>query len=146
MNLIWRESTWWLLCSGVRKVPRTLITLVGKPMRPRWGNHYDVAHLQAKTVPMNMILSESDRLLQSSSIRKISGALITPMAMPMWPLWANDHGIAHLQAKTVPRKLIWNEETQWLLSYGVCKVWTGWMDKQTDELMDETDEWLETTP
>ena len=35
----------------VIKIPRVLIT----PTMPRWANDHDVVHLQAKTVPMNLI-------------------------------------------------------------------------------------------
>ena len=35
---------------------------------------------------------------------------------------ANKHDVAHLQAKTVPMNLIWNESAQWLLSNGIQKL------------------------
>ena len=47
-------------------------------------------HLQTKTIPMNLIWCESALWLQSSSIRKIPGILITPMDMPMCARWEND--------------------------------------------------------
>ena len=34
--------------------------------------------------------------------------------MPIMPPWANDHDAAHLQAKTVPMKLIGSKSAQWL--------------------------------
>ena len=55
---------------------------------------------------------------------EIPGAFIAPMGMPIWPQWANDHDIAHLEAETIPTNLIWSESAEWLLSYGP--------DKQTD--------------
>ena len=52
--------------------------------------------------------------------------------MPMWPQWANDHDIAHLEAETVPVNLIWRAFAQWLLSY-VPEEWTdGQTDRRTD--------------
>ena len=44
-----------------------------------------------------------------------------PWARPIMPPWANNHDVAHLQAKTVPKNLIWSESAQWLLSSGVHK-------------------------
>ena len=38
MNLIWNESAWWFLSSGIHKVPRALITPMCTPMWPRWAN------------------------------------------------------------------------------------------------------------
>ena len=35
--------------------------------------------------------------------------------------WANNHGIAYLQSKTVRKYLIWCESAQWLLISGVRK-------------------------
>ena len=43
--------------------------------------------------------------------------------------WANDHDVAHLQAKTIPMNLIWSESAQWLWSYSIRKVRT---DGRTD--------------
>ena len=40
----------------------------------------------------------------------------------MWSQWANGHGIAHVQAKTIPMDLIWTESVQWLLINGVHRV------------------------
>ena len=82
----------------MNKIPIAHIT----PMRPWWANDQDVARLQTKTVPKNLIWSESAQWLRSYSVRKISGALITPMGVPIMPPWANHHYVAHLQAMTVP--------------------------------------------
>ena len=68
------------------------------PLCPYGQNHHAVAYLQAKTVPMNLIWSESAQWLWSFSVRKIPGAFIMPMGMPIMPPWANDHDNAHLQA------------------------------------------------
>ena len=76
-NLILGESAQWLLSFGVRKIPGALII----PMMPmgmpiiyiyieRETNDQDVAHLQAKTVPMNLIWSESAQWLLSHGVRK----------------------------------------------------------------------------
>ena len=35
--------------------------------------------------------------------------------------WANDHDIAHLQAKKTDES-IWSKSAQWLLSYSICKA------------------------
>ena len=69
--------------------------------------------------------------LLSSTILKIPGALIMPMGMPIMPVWANDQDTEHLQAKMVPKNLIWKESALWLLSYGIRKVWAGRMDGRT---------------
>ena len=47
--------------------------------------------------------------LLSSGVRKVPGAVITAMDMPIWARWANDHDVAHLQAVTVQMNLIWSE-------------------------------------
>ena len=44
------------------------------------------------------------------------------MGMPMWPKWANDHGVAHLEAETISMNLIWSES-------GRTARWT---DRQMD--------------
>ena len=44
------------------------------------------------------------------------------MGTPIMPPWTNNHGVAHLQARTVPKNLIWSESAQWLLSSGVRKI------------------------
>ena len=108
MNLIWSESAWWLLSYGICKIPGALIMPIGMPIMPIWVNNQDVAHLKAKKVPMNLIWSELVQWLLTSSIRKIPGAFIMPMAMPIMPPWANNKDFAHLQAKTVPKNLIWS--------------------------------------
>ena len=79
-------------------------------------------HTQAKTVPMNLIWSESALWLWRSSVRKIPGALIMAMGMPIMLPWTNDHDVAHLQAKTVQMNSIQNKSAQWLRGYGVCKI------------------------
>ena len=38
---------------------------------------------------------------------------------PWGPWFANDHVVACLQNKTVPKNLIWNESSQWLLNSGI---------------------------
>ena len=101
---------------------------------PCWANDHDIVHLQAKKFLMNFVWSESIQWLLSSSIWKISEALIMPMSKPMWSQWANDHDFEHLQAKTVPMNLIWSESDQQLLSYRVCKVRARWTDEQMDRL------------
>ena len=49
----------------------------------------------------------------SFGVRKIPGAL-SPMGTSITLPWANDRGVAHLQAKTV-------ESAYWLLGYGIGK-------------------------
>ena len=95
---------------------------MGMPIMPEWAIDHDVAQLQAKTVQMNLIWSESDQWLLSYGIRKIQRALIMPMGMPIMPEWTNDHHVAQLEAKTIQINLIWSEWDQWLLSYGVHKI------------------------
>ena len=86
MNLIWSESTHWLLSSGVHKIPEVLITPMGTPIMPPCANCHDVAHLQAKAFPMNFIWSELAHWLPRSGIHKIPGAHITHNArMGIWP-------------------------------------------------------------
>ena len=97
------------------------------PMWPRWANDHDVAHLQAKTVPMNFIWSELAQWMLRSGVRKVFRALITPVGIANWLHCVHD--TSHVQAKTVPMNLIWSESAQWLLSYSVCKVWAGQTDR-----------------
>ena len=111
-------SALWLLSSDMRKISGTLITPMATPIWPWWANDNDVAHLEAKTVPMNLTWSESAQWLLRSSVRKAPGVFITPV----WLWWANDHDVAHLQIKTVPMNFIWSESAQWLPSSSVPKV------------------------
>ena len=60
--------------------------------------------------------------LLNFSVRKIPGALVMPMGMPMLARWTYDHDGAHLQTKTMPMNIIWRESDQWLLRSGVCKI------------------------
>ena len=53
------------------------------------------------TAPVNLIWSESTQWLRSSDVRKIQGAIITPMGTPIMPPWAKDHDVAHVQAKAI---------------------------------------------
>ena len=53
------------------------------PIRLSWANDHDVAHVQAKAIPMNLIWDKSAQWLQSSDIRKIPGVFITPMGTPI---------------------------------------------------------------
>ena len=99
---------------------------------PPWANDHATAYLQAKTVPMNLIWSELAQWLWSFGIRKIPGALITPMGMHIMPPWANDHTVAYLQPKGVPINFIWNKSAQWLLSYGILKFWPDALDRLRD--------------
>ena len=48
--------------------------------------------------------------------------LSRPWARPLYPSWANDHDVAHLHAKTVPKNLIWSASAKWLLSSSVRKI------------------------
>ena len=138
-NLIWSESAQWLLSSGICKIPRTFTMPIDMLIMPPWVNGHDVAHLQAKTIPMNLTWSKTAPLVLRSGVNKISGAFIMPMGMPIMPTLANDHGIAHQQAKTVPMNLIWSELAQWLPSNSIHKSFgwrNGWTDGRTDGWMD----------
>ena len=53
------ESSQWLLSSDIFKIPETLITPMNMPIMPPWANDQDIAHPQAKMVPINLIWSES---------------------------------------------------------------------------------------
>ena len=120
MNLFWSESAHWLLDYGIRRIPGALSRPWVCLLWPYGQITTDLALLQAKTVPMNLIWSESAQWWWSSVVRKISGVLITPMGMPIMPTSANDYAVAHLQAKTVPMNLICSESAQWLWGSGVC--------------------------
>ena len=89
-------------------------------MWPQWAN--DHAHLQTKTVPMNLIRSNSARWLLSSIVHRIPRAIITLMGKPMWAWWANDHNGEYLQTKTTPMNLFWGETVRFLLSSGVHTI------------------------
>ena len=120
-NLIWSESAQWLLSSDIRKISGALITPMDTPIMPPWAHDHAVAYLQAKTVPMNLIWSESAQWLLSSGVQDSRSPYHVP-GMAIMPPWANDHGVAHLQACTVPMNLIWSESAHWLLSYGIRKI------------------------
>ena len=49
------------------------------------GNDHDATHLQTKAVPLNLIWNESSLLLLSSSVRKVSRVIITPLSTPIGP-------------------------------------------------------------
>ena len=65
--------------------------------------------------------------------RQFRGALVTFVGALIWAWWANYHGVARLQDKTVPAHLSWSESSKWWLSHGVRKVWPGWTNGMTDE-------------
>ena len=130
MNLIWSESSQWLLSSSVPKIPKALITPIGTPIWPPWANDYNIAHLQAKAVQMHLIWSESSQWLPSSGIRQIPRVLITPTGTPIWLPRANDHDDANLQAKTIQINLISSGLVQQLWSYSIHKVGDRWTDGQ----------------
>ena len=88
---------------------RGLYHAQGMPIMPPWANNYNVAHLQAKTVPIHLIWNESALWLLSSGVRKNPRALIMPMDMPIMPVWANDQYAEHIQTNTFPSNLIWSE-------------------------------------
>ena len=83
VNLIWSESTQWLLGSNIRKILGTLITPMATPMWPQWVNDHDDAHLKAKMVPLHLIWSEYAQWLVSSSIHKVTRMLIMPLGTHM---------------------------------------------------------------
>ena len=130
MNLIWSESSQWLLSSSVPKIPKAFITPIGTPIWPPWANDYNIAHLQAKAVQMHLIWSESSQWLPSSGVRQIPRVLITPTGTPIWLPRANDHDDANLQAKTVQINLISSGLVQQLWSYSIHKVGDRWTDGQ----------------
>ena len=89
--------------SSVRKILGALFKPIDTPVMAPWTNEHDVAHLQPNTVPMNLIWSESAQCLQRSGVRKIPGALITPMGTPITPPWQKNCDVAYQQAKTVEK-------------------------------------------
>ena len=95
----------------MNKISRVLIT----PMRPRWANDQDAAHLQTKTVPKNLIWSESAQWLQSSSVCKIPGALIMPMGTPNMP----PRQITMMMHIYRPRQF----QLTWFWVNGPCECW-----------------------
>ena len=120
--LFWSERIQWLLSSDIHKISGARITPMVMPIMPPWVKDHDVAHVQAKTIPINLIWSELVSWMPSSSGHKIPGAFITAMGMPILPPWANDHRDAHLQTKTVPMNLILSKLAQWLLSSVIHKI------------------------
>ena len=109
------QADHWRIPLPMNKVPRVLIT----PMRPCWANDRDVARFQAKTVPKNLIWSESVPRLRSSSssVRKIPGALPSrPWACPLCPHAQITIPWHIYRTKTVPGNLIRIKSAQWLLS------------------------------
>ena len=59
-----------------------LIMPMVTPIIPPWAKDRDIAHLQTRTVPINLIWSKSALWLQSSGVRKIPGAFITSTGTP----------------------------------------------------------------
>ena len=86
------------------------------------ANDHGVFIFTAKMDPMNLIWSESAQWLLTSSVRKIQGALIMPVGMPLWLWRANENDVAHVQVKMVPMNLIWSELAQWLRNSGIHKI------------------------
>ena len=89
-NLIWSESAQWLLSSGVGKIPRAFIMPIGMPIMPPWANAYDVAHLQPKIVPINLIWSESAQGLLSYGICKVWAGRIDGRMDRWMKEWTNE--------------------------------------------------------
>ena len=108
----------WRVPCRMNKFPRVLII----PMRPWWAKDQDVTRLHIKTIPDDLIWSESAQWLLSSSSHKIPRAFMMPRDTPIMPPWANYHDIAHLQAETVLMSLIWSESANCLWSCGTRKV------------------------
>ena len=132
----------WLLSSSIHKFSGALITCMGLLIMAPWANDHDVAHLQAKTVPMNLTWSESAQCLSSSVIRNIPEALITDSRSPY---------CTHGHTNVAPMgKLPWyctstgqngfNEPDLERIVQVVTDLWhaqslgqmNGWMDEQTD--------------
>ena len=70
----WFQWIWFgvnRLSSCIHKIPRAFIMPMGMPIMPTWPLDHDVAHLQAKTVPMNLIWSVSAQWLLSYNIHKV---------------------------------------------------------------------------
>ena len=133
MNLIWSELAQRLMSSSARKVPRAFIMPMGMPMWLPTANDHDATHVQTKTVPMKLILSELAQCLWGSCIQKFKlRETIYVHGTFMWPWWANNYDVAYLQAKTVPMNLIWSEPAWWL-RYCVCKVWGVRINGRADE-------------
>ena len=114
---------------------------MGKPIMSPWANDHDVAHLQAKTVLMYLIWSESAQWLLNSGIHKIPGALIMPMGMPIMPVQENDQDNTHLHAKVVSNNMIWRESAQWLLSSGFHKIPVAFIMPMAMPIMSHTGKW-----
>ena len=112
----------WLIISEVQWQSPEINKQITGGSPALWTRCQAVAHLQTKAVPQDLIWNESAQWLRSSSVRKIPEAFITPMDMPIMPPWANDHGVAHLQTKTVRTNLIWSDSVQRLLSCGIRNI------------------------
>ena len=114
-NLIWIESVQWLRSSSVRNISGALITPIGTPIMPPRANNHGVAYLQTKTVKKWFGVNQPSGCWVPASARfqrplfMFRGAFITPKGMPMWPQWANDHDVTHLEPETGPMKLIWSD-------------------------------------
>ena len=52
------------------QIPGAFITPKATPMWPQWANSHDIAHLEAETVPMNLIWSELAEWLLSCGLDK----------------------------------------------------------------------------
>ena len=107
LNLIQNESTRWLPSSFPCKIPGALIMPMGMAMWSQWANDHGAAHLDANKFPMNLIGSKSPSgcWVVASSFQVC--LLHTPMDMPWWAKWANDHDVAHVQISSNEHSLEW---------------------------------------
>ena len=120
MNLIWSESTQWLRRSGV-KIPGALSTPMGTPIIPPWANDHNAAHVRGGTVPMHYFRVNRPCDCAVPASTRFQEPLSRPWKHPLCLNGANNHNVAHLQAKTVPQNLK-SDSAQWSLSSGARKI------------------------
>ena len=102
---------------------------VRKSKWAQWVQNGYVAHLHAEKNKKNLIWCESPQWLMSYGGYKVQMCKNYPFQTNSRPVrmsrsaeWIQNGYVAHLQAKTNPKNLIWCESAQWLMSYGGYKV------------------------
>ena len=86
-------------------------------MWSRWVNDHDIAHVQSKTIPMDLIWTESVNWLLINVVRKVPRAPAHVDQISKWPRHHTSTG------KMVPMNMICSESAPWLPSssiYSYC--------------------------
>ena len=76
---------------------------MGKPIRGKWANNYDVAQLQVLSRPWNFKCGKPIQRFQRYAFRNVWTQFVAnvtsfwSMGKPIWGKWVHDHDSAQLQ-------------------------------------------------